>query len=31
MGKFVIKTQKDGQFVFRLIANNRQEILKSES
>jgi hypothetical protein len=26
MGKFVIKTQKDGQFVFRLLAGNGQEI-----
>ncbi len=31
MGKFVIKTQKDGQFVFRLLADNGQEILRSEA
>ena len=31
MGKFVIKTQKDGQFVFRLLAGNGQEILRSEA
>jgi uncharacterized protein YegP (UPF0339 family) len=31
MGKFVIKTQKDGQFVFRLFAGNGQEILRSEA
>ncbi len=31
MGKFVIKTQKDGQFVFRLLAANGQEILRSEA
>ncbi len=31
MGKFIIKTQKDGQFVFRLLAGNGQEILRSEA
>ena len=30
MGKFVIKTQKDGQFYFNLLAGNGQSILKSE-
>lgn len=31
MGKFVIKTQKDGQFYFNLVAGNGQTILKSEA
>jgi len=31
MGKFVIKTQKDGQFYFNLLAGNGQSILKSEA
>lgn len=31
MGKFVIKTQKDGQFYFNLVAGNGQNILKSEA
>ena len=31
MGKFVIKTQKDGQFYFNLVAGNGQSILKSEA
>lgn len=31
MGKFIIKTQKDEQFVFRLLAGNGQEILRSEA
>lgn len=31
MGKFVIKTQKDGQFYFVLTASNGQTILKSEA
>ncbi len=31
MGRFVIKTQKDGQFYFNLLAGNGQSILKSEA
>lgn len=31
MGKFVIKTQKDGQVYFNLVAGNGQGILKSEA
>jgi uncharacterized protein YegP (UPF0339 family) len=31
MGKFVIKTQKDGQYVFNLLAGNGQSILRSEA
>ena len=31
MGKFIIKTQKDGQFYFNLVAGNGQNILKSEA
>jgi len=31
MGKFVIKTQKDGQFFFSLNASNGQSILRSEA
>ncbi|HRB69292.1 MAG TPA: YegP family protein [Chitinophagales bacterium] len=31
MGKFVIKTKKDGQFYFNLLAGNGQSILKSEA
>lgn len=31
MGKFVIKTQKDGQYYFNLVAGNGQSILKSEA
>ena len=31
MGKFVTKTQKDGQYVFNLLAGNGQSILRSEA